>query len=79
MTKRSTNFNGQRRYRNLGASDLIATYRMLGMSEEEIKAQMLKLRSCKTCGEVGDLCHCQPAPNNPLNTDGGESAQGESQ
>lgn len=45
--KRSVNFNGMKRYRNLGANDLIATFRFLGMSDAEIKAKMLEMKSAQ--------------------------------
>jgi hypothetical protein len=69
--KQETWFNKRKR---TSAADLVATYRMLGMSDDEIRAEMLKLRPCKTCGEVGDLCHCQAAAQHLPETDGGDSA-----
>ena len=46
--KRSVNLNGFKpHHRRISAQDLIATYRALGMSDEEILAKMKKLSAAK--------------------------------
>lgn len=43
--KRSVNFNGMKKWRIVRASDLLATFRFLGMSDEEIKAKLLEMKA----------------------------------
>ena len=46
--KRSVNFNGMKKWRGANANDLLATFRFLGMSDEEIKAKLLEMKASNT-------------------------------
>lgn len=61
--KRSVNFNGfQAKHRRITANDLIATFRALGMSDEEIISEMKKLQAAKTPPNNGMQPTPQPGP-----------------
>lgn len=50
--KRSVSFNGFKpQYRNISARDFVNTCRALGMSDEEIKALVLKQQAAKNEGD----------------------------
>lgn len=57
--KRSVNL--RRKPRSASANDLLATFRRLGVSDDEIKAELLKMKSaqqsvqrtCAKCGNAG--------------------------
>ena len=60
--KRSTNFNGMRRYRNLGLEDFVETCKAVGMTDDEIIAAVKDMKN---------------PPNKSLNTELPTAANGE--
>jgi len=60
--KRSVNFNGMKRWNGATAADMLATFRFLGMTDEEIKAKLLEMKAAQK--------QAKQKPNTPAPTDG---------
>jgi len=54
--KRSTNFNGMKRYRELGLADFVETCKFVGMTDAEIIEVVRKMQQEKEAQK------CQPKP-----------------
>ena len=66
MAKRSTNFGGKRAWaKGFSASNLLATMRALGMSDEEIRKTLLEMKEKQQGAQqvqAGDTTPQEPKP-----------------
>lgn len=66
MAKRSTNFGSKRTWaKGFSASNLLATMRALGMSDEEIRKTLLEMRTKQQAAQppqTGDTTPQEPKP-----------------
>ena len=59
--KKSVNFNGfKAKHRRITGEHLIATMRALGMSDEEIKAELLRMKAEREAAAVAKLEGTEP-------------------
>ncbi len=66
MAKRSTNFGGKRAWaKGFSASNLLATMRALGMTDDQIRATLLEMKAKQDAAQqpqTGDTTPQEPQP-----------------